>query len=374
MHQFKFHGKGKEYFGIWIVNILFSIITLGIYSAWAKVRTNKYFYGNTERSGSRFDYLAQPKQILIGRIIAVIAVSIWAALNALSPKIAVVVMLAFFLIYPVLVVRNLRFDMKMTQFRNVRFNFTGSYKSAYIVMLLKPLAAYTAIGVTFAVTLIYIMPLSKTLGVIFLLAMFFIASPFLLAWVMTAMNQYIIDNTGYGNLPFATNLKTAELFKISAKFIILMTLIFVAIAVVLVLLNVSMDSISSLSKESGISATFVFAYLAMILGMMLSQVYFTVRIRKYILSATKLDNQVQPISTIAVIPYLTLLLTNLLLIVCTLGLARPFTMIRHAHYIASVTQVDGDLSLTNATDQITNESGAIADELSQAFDLGISVI
>ena len=373
MHQFKFHGKGKEYFGILIVNILFSIITLGIYSAWAKVRTNKYFYGNTERSGSRFDYLAQPKQILIGRIIAVIAVSIWAALNALSPKIAVVVMLAFFLIYPVLVVRNLRFDMKMTQFRNVRFNFTGSYKSAYIVMLLKPLAAYTAIGVTFAVTLIYIMPLSKTLGVIFLLAMFFIASPFLLAWVMTAMNQYIIDNTGYGNLPFATNLKTAELFKISAKFIILMTLIFVAIAVVLVLLNVSMDSISSLSKESGISATFVFAYLAMILGMMLSQVYFTVRIRKYILSATKLDNQVQPISTMAVIPFHTLL-TNLLLIVCTLGLARPFTMIRHAHYIASVTQVDGDLSLTNATDQITNESGAIADELSQAFDLGISVI
>lgn len=97
MHQFKFHGKGKEYFGIWIVNILLSIITLGIYSAWAKVRTNKYFYGNTELNESRFDYLAQPKQILIGRIIAVIAVSIWAAVNSFSPELSVIIMLPSFL-------------------------------------------------------------------------------------------------------------------------------------------------------------------------------------------------------------------------------------------------------------------------------------
>lgn len=295
-------------------------------------------------------------------------------LNAFSPKIAVAIMLAFFLIYPVLVVRNLRFDMKMTQFRNVRFNFIGSYKSAYIVILLKPLAAYIAIGLTFAATLFFIMPHSKTFGVILLLALFFIASPILLAWVITAMNQYIIDNTGYGNLLFATNLKTKEICKISAKCIMLTTLIFVAIAVVLSFFNVGMNSITSLSKESGISATLFLAYIAMILGMLLSQVYFTVRIRQYIYSATKLDNQIQPISTMAVTPYLTLLLTNLLLIVCTLGLARPFTMIRHANYIASVTQVDGDLALTDATDLIKNESGAIADELSQAFDLGISII
>ncbi|MGC3837231.1 YjgN family protein [Moritella viscosa] len=374
MHQFKFHGKGKEYFGIWIVNILLSIITLGIYSAWAKVRTNKYFYGNTELSGNRFDYLAQPKQILIGRIIAVIAVSIWAALNTFSPKIAVVVMLAFFLIYPVLVVRNLRFDMKMTKFRNVRFNFTGSYKSAYIVMLLKPLAAYIAIGVSFAVTLIYIMPCSKIFGIIIMAATCLLLLPLLFSWVIAAMNQFIINNTRYGNLTFSATLQTTYIFKVLAKFMLLIVLIIAGFAAFLIIAGVSTNDISNLTGDSSKMAVFMIAYIAMILGMMLSQVYFTVRIRKYILSATKLDNQVQPISTMAVIPYLTLLLTNLLLIVCTFGLARPFTMIRHANYIASVTQVDGDLSLTNATDQITNESGAIADELSQAFDLGISAI
>ncbi len=34
----KFTGQQGEYFRIWIVNVCLSVITLGIYSAWAKVR------------------------------------------------------------------------------------------------------------------------------------------------------------------------------------------------------------------------------------------------------------------------------------------------------------------------------------------------
>ncbi len=45
---FKFHGNASEYFGIWIVNILLTIITLSLYAPWAKVRRLRYFYGNTE--------------------------------------------------------------------------------------------------------------------------------------------------------------------------------------------------------------------------------------------------------------------------------------------------------------------------------------
>ena len=57
---FSFTGKASEYFGIWIVNIILSVITLGIYSAWAKVRNKRYFYGNTKLNGSSFSYLASP--------------------------------------------------------------------------------------------------------------------------------------------------------------------------------------------------------------------------------------------------------------------------------------------------------------------------
>ncbi|MEO1140896.1 MAG: DUF898 family protein, partial [Pseudomonadota bacterium] len=65
---FSFKGTASEYFGIWIVNLLLSIVTLGIYTAWAKVRRLRYFYGNTWLDGHNFEYHAKPIQILIGRI------------------------------------------------------------------------------------------------------------------------------------------------------------------------------------------------------------------------------------------------------------------------------------------------------------------
>src|SRR5689334_7776283 len=70
-HPFQFTGDAREYFRIWIVNLALSVVTLGIYSAWAKVRTNRYFYANTWVAGAPFQYLAQPLPILKGRLIAV---------------------------------------------------------------------------------------------------------------------------------------------------------------------------------------------------------------------------------------------------------------------------------------------------------------
>ena len=46
-HRPEFRGDPKEYFRIWIVNLALTILTLGIYSAWAKVRKQRYFYLST---------------------------------------------------------------------------------------------------------------------------------------------------------------------------------------------------------------------------------------------------------------------------------------------------------------------------------------
>ena len=72
-YPFVFTGTGGEYFRIWIVNIALTIVTLGIYSAWAKVRTNRWFYGHTLLDNSPFSYLATPMQILKARLITLIA-------------------------------------------------------------------------------------------------------------------------------------------------------------------------------------------------------------------------------------------------------------------------------------------------------------
>ncbi|MFM9971741.1 MAG: DUF898 family protein [Burkholderiales bacterium] len=57
MIQPEFTGSAAEYFRIWIVNLFFTLITLGIYSAWAKVRKKRYFYGSTRIDGDSFDLM-----------------------------------------------------------------------------------------------------------------------------------------------------------------------------------------------------------------------------------------------------------------------------------------------------------------------------
>ena len=67
----KFTGEGRTYFGIWLTNLLLTILTLGIYGAWAKVRTQQFMLGSIEIDGHSLRYHAKPMQILVGRLIAI---------------------------------------------------------------------------------------------------------------------------------------------------------------------------------------------------------------------------------------------------------------------------------------------------------------
>ena len=59
-YPFTFTGTAGSYFRIWIVNLFLSLITLGIYSAWAKVRKKRYLYGHTWVADANFEYHGQP--------------------------------------------------------------------------------------------------------------------------------------------------------------------------------------------------------------------------------------------------------------------------------------------------------------------------
>ena len=49
--RLEFTGSGSEYFRIWIVNLLLTLVTLGLYYPWAKVRRLRYFYAVPQRPG-----------------------------------------------------------------------------------------------------------------------------------------------------------------------------------------------------------------------------------------------------------------------------------------------------------------------------------
>ena len=144
-----FQGKASEYFGIWIVNLLLSLITLGIYSAWAKVRRKKYFYNNTLIDNVGFDYHAKPISILKGRLIAVAFFIAYGMSASIHPSLPVVFLVVFFIALPWLVVRGSLFNARNTSHRGLRFDFVGKLSQAIKVFIGLPLLFIPTLGLIF---------------------------------------------------------------------------------------------------------------------------------------------------------------------------------------------------------------------------------
>lgn len=147
--RFQFSGNATEYFGIWISNLLLTIITLGFYAPWAKVRRLRYFYGHTSLAERSFDFTGIPAKILIGRLIAAGLYFTYAAMGAYSPKAAGVIFLLAMLVMPWLVRATLRFNARNSKYSNSRFYFSGSTARLYGLFFFGGLAVIISLGLLF---------------------------------------------------------------------------------------------------------------------------------------------------------------------------------------------------------------------------------
>jgi uncharacterized membrane protein YjgN (DUF898 family) len=124
----EFRGSAREYFRIWAVNLCLTLLTLGIFSAWAKVRKKRYFYSHTTLDNTPFQYLGQPLPILKGRIIAAVLFLIWYLSSHFFVTLMPVVIGAAAVLAPWVLVRSAAFNARYSAFRNMTFGFDGSYR------------------------------------------------------------------------------------------------------------------------------------------------------------------------------------------------------------------------------------------------------
>jgi uncharacterized membrane protein YjgN (DUF898 family) len=143
--RFSFSGTGSEYFRIWIVNLLLTIVTLGIYSAWAKVRKLRYMYDSTQLAGSSFEYHGNPIAILKGRIVAVIMLVAYNLAFEFSLAVGLTILVALGLALPWLLWKSQQFKLFNSSFRGIRFGFRGNAKQAYSVFLMFPVLALVSL-------------------------------------------------------------------------------------------------------------------------------------------------------------------------------------------------------------------------------------
>ena len=149
MRQIDFTGKGGEYFRIWIVNLALTILTLGIYSAWAKVRRLQYFYRNTALLGNSFDYHGDPIAILKGRLIGVGLLVVYNVTLYLNIFLGLLVFVLLIAALPWLLQRSICFKLVNSSYRGLRFRFNGGIGGAYAVFLGWPLLGYFTLGMLF---------------------------------------------------------------------------------------------------------------------------------------------------------------------------------------------------------------------------------
>ena len=70
-YPLEFTGSGGEYFRVWIVNVLLSIVTLGFYTPCSRKRTAQYFYSHTLVAGSPLEFTAQQRRMVMGFVLLV---------------------------------------------------------------------------------------------------------------------------------------------------------------------------------------------------------------------------------------------------------------------------------------------------------------
>jgi uncharacterized membrane protein YjgN (DUF898 family) len=311
---FTFTGTAKEYFGIWIVNLFLSIVTVGIYTAWAKVRRLRYFYGNTWLDGHNFEYHAQPMQILIGRLIVFGILVVLNVLTSLSP-VFLLLFIPYLIAFPWLINKSLAFNARMTSYRNIRFNFRGSYWGSMWAFLAMPIIAMFSGGV--------LAPVSSQI---------------------TA--DYLGRNTGYGVKRFHTEAPLGPLFANLGMTVLFVIVAGLAFATAGALLG---GGVAALVPESLLPEGFdpeqamvvtplVAGLVGFYISIFLAYIFYAAGARNVAFNATTLDGRHRFRSQLSRPGYVWLLVSNLFVVLFTLLLMRPWAAVRTWRYVADRTQ------------------------------------
>jgi len=335
--RFSFTGTGAEYFRIWIVNFFLTILTLGIYSAWAKVRRMQYFYRNTHLADSSFDYHGTAIAILKGRLIGFALFAAYYGMLKIMPLVGLGIGLLIVLIMPYMLVLSFRFRLYNTSYRGLRFGFVGSIKSAYVVFLALPLAALF--------TLYLMAPLAHH-----------------------QIKAYQHKNSRFGQSAFSFTAQEGSFFKIyffAFLQFLLVTSLFSAGGYFLF-----KGMAGSMPQKNLILAIILAVYALMIISSLLVIPYFIARIQNLIWNKTQLGES-HFSSSMTARGLAWVLFSNFIFVILTLGLFKPFADIRLARYRLEhmALLLAGDMGEFIASEQ--QKIGAAGMETAEVFDIDI---
>ncbi len=340
-YPFSFTGQTGEFFRIWIVNMMLTLVTLGFYTPWARVRTRRYFHANTHLDGHSFDYLAKPMSLFWGYLIVLAVFGLYQLGVFYDP----LFLLVFFGIYlalgPWVVYKAMRFKAHNTSYRNVRFEFHGKISDAYGIYL----------GMALLVPF--------TGGLII---------PY---WMMK-QKEYFYKNLRFGGRKFEFTPQAGDYYITYIVASVIAAVLYGVVVVGIMATAFAGGAMDGSDPANPLLAFVVIAlYVPMMLGMVFVQIYVYVSLFNYNLSRM-LVQQTAFVSTLKIGKFYWITLTNIFATVFSVGLLAPWAAIRKTRYLAeSVELSHPETGFGEFVASAGAEQSAIGDAAADVFEFDI---
>lgn len=309
-YKLSFHGQGKAYFGIIIVNWLLTIITLGFYFPWAKARSLQFLYGSTALENDRFAFHGTGREMFIGFIKTIVIFGVIYGVTFLFVYLempilgSIIFYFSMIAILPVAIHGSYRYRFSRTSWRGIRFGYRGE-RSELFTSFFK--------WVFFSVI---------TLGIYG-------------SWMEMKLRGYLMSNVRAGNVEFNYKGVGLEYFLLNLKGFLL--------------------SLITLGIYGSWWQKNLFAYYV------------------NNLTLNKDGQQIRIKSTATGGEFFKLNIVNFLLVIFTLGIGYAWAVTRTMNFVTSRIKLRGDMDLNNIQQTEDDYNDATGDDMTGLLDINFII-
>ncbi len=368
--ELAFTAKTLDYFKLWVVCQCLTLVTLGIYSPWARRRRVQFLSNHWRLDGQRFDVQLVPFPLLFGRFFAFSAITIAAVGFWFNPWLTPFMLVLAFVPLPWLLSNSFAFRWRTMTYRGVRFNADVAPRHLWFSVWI--------LGFTLVIAAIpnhFWVKLFGSTNWLLALVVGWIVLPPLIFWprVTAWLVHHKFSKARYGLMPFNLQAKESEIYKHMNKAFMKSWVFWWMLVVIFVLvifaiapsmgknLNINRDWQAILTSICML--TLSVASVTMARGRRLNFVLHRLSLGGLRLTTTLNPNHAAKLTT-----------GYALLALFTLGLSIPWSTVHYNRWRAEHVQLylQGEWSQFEPEASVIR-TGGIMDELANSFDIELGI-
>ncbi|MDT7042133.1 DUF898 family protein [Candidatus Nitronereus thalassa] len=345
-----FTGNGSTLFGMFTINTLLTLLTFGVYSFWGRTKIRRYLHSQTKFAGARLAFHGTGEELFRGWMKAVLVFGIpYAALNVVSTLqteatfqwgVNIIAGLLIFCFIPIAIVGSHRYRMTRTSWRGIYFSFRHSAKDFFRLYLKGTFLSVFTLGIYYPV-------------------------------FENAKRTFLVSGTQFGSrtFDFDGNAKTLGSIYFKAFRILVLTLV---TAEVVLLATSFLTGRTHPDQMIDIVFWATVGMVSMVVPFIIGLwFWFQATKQRYMWSHTTFGGA-RFRATMKGKDVFELKVTNLLLLLFSLGLAWPWVQTRNLQFLYYHVGLQGPLNLQNIV-QEAGTASPMGEELAGFFDTGFDL-